>query len=97
MTEPPGLRAPSCRVIPLVLAPTPPARREVMRSAVVEVVNDLVVVSVPPSQRSPYFERAQGLLEEAGWGLEELLEAAGPGARQEELFLALGLGGEEPR
>jgi hypothetical protein len=66
-----------------------------MRSAVVEVINDLVVASLPPSRRSPYFERAQGLLEKAGWGLEELLEAAGPGARREELFLALGLSGEE--
>ena len=96
MTEPPGPQARSFSVIPLVLAPTPPGRREVMRSAVVEVINVLVVASVPPSRRSPYFERAQGLLEDAGWGLEELLEAADPGARQEELFLALRLGEEEP-
>ena len=96
MTDLLGPRAPSGKVIPLVLAPTAPARREVMRSAVVEVVSDLVVASVTPAQRSPYFERAQALLDEAGWGLDELLEAVGPGKEQEELFAALGLAGEEP-
>lgn len=95
MTELLGPRAPSGRVIPLVLAATAPARREVMRSAVLEVLNDLVLASVPPSQRSPYFERAQALLEEAGWGLDELLEAATLGSEQEELFAVLGLEGEE--
>jgi hypothetical protein len=57
---------------------------------VVEVVNDLVVASVPPSQRSPYFERAKGLLQEAGWGLQELLEAVGPGLQQEGAVLGAG-------
>ena len=67
-------------------------RRGLMRDAVVEVVGHLVLKAVPPDQRSPLFDQAQDLLPEAGWGLDELFEAAhhdGPARR--DLFRALGL------
>ena len=49
-------------------------RREMLRAAVIQVVRHLVLRAVPPSQRVPLFEQATGLLDEAGWGLDELAE-----------------------
>jgi len=66
-------------------------RDEMMRAAVVQVVTDLVIRRVPPAERSPYFEAAQDLLDRAGRGLDELIEAARPGAEQDSLFRDLGL------
>ena len=66
-------------------------RRGLMREAVVEVVGHLVLKAVPPDQRSPLFDQAGGLLSEAGWGLDELFEAANEGPARRDLFRALGL------
>jgi hypothetical protein len=55
------------------------------------VVGDLVVERVPPGQRSPYFDQALALLDVAGWGLDELFEAAGEGPARDRLLHAVGL------
>jgi hypothetical protein len=65
-----------------------------LSEAVTQVVRHLVVRAVPVSQRVPLFEQAAGLLDEAGWGLDELVAAAEPGPAQDDLLRALGL--EEP-
>ena len=62
-----------------------------MREAVVEVVGHLVLKAVPPAERSPLFDQAQDLLTEAGWGLDELFEAAHDGPARHDLFRVLGL------
>ncbi|HKB30681.1 MAG TPA: hypothetical protein VKD26_07570 [Streptosporangiaceae bacterium] len=73
----------------------PPAptgeHRAAMRGAVVQVVRDLVIERVPPAARSPYFDRALALLDVAGWGLDELVEAAGEGPARDRLLRAVGL------
>jgi hypothetical protein len=46
---------------------------------------------VPPEQRTPLFDQAAELLDEAGWGLDELYAAASDGPQQSALFHALGL------
>ena len=83
-------------IIPLMAAVARPRgeRRGLMREAVVQVVGHLVLEAVPQDQRSPLFGQARDLLSEAGWGLDELFEAAtqdGPARR--DLFRALGLEG----
>ena len=55
-----------------------------LREAVTQVVRHLVVRAVPVSQRVPLFEQA-------GWGLDELVDAAEPGPAQDDLMRALGL------
>jgi len=66
-------------------------RRVVLRAAVIQVVGHLVERAVPPGRRVPLFEAAMDLLDEAGWGLDELAEAASPGPAQDELLRTLGL------
>ena len=66
-------------------------RRAMLRRAVVQVVGHLVERAVPPAQRDPLFGQAMGLLDEAGWGLDELAEAARPGPAQDALLRTLGL------
>jgi hypothetical protein len=85
----PGSRA----IIPLMAGVARPRgeRRGLMRQAVVEVVGHLVLKAVPPDQRSPLFDQARDLLSEAGWGLDELFEAAHNGPARGDLFRALGL------
>jgi len=62
-----------------------------LREAVIQVVRHLVVRAVPVSQRVPAFEQASGLLDEAGWGLDELVAAAEHGPAQDTLLRTLGL------
>jgi hypothetical protein len=90
MSEP---SRPPARIIPLTPGISRGAgeRRVMLRTAVIEVVRHLVVRAVPPSQRVPLFEQATGLLDEAGWGLDELVPAAEPGPAQDALLRALGL------
>jgi|SRR5579864_8560204 hypothetical protein len=66
-------------------------RRAMLRAAVIQVVGHLVERSVPPSRRVPLFEAAMDLLDEAGWGLDELAGAARPGPGQDALLRTLGL------
>ena len=68
-----------------------------LREAVIQVVRHLVVRAVPVSQRVPLFEQAAGLLDEAGWGLDELVAAAEPGPAQDNLLRTLGLLDADPR
>src|SRR5262249_56602031 len=56
-------------------------RRAAMQQAVIAVIRHLVLRAVPPEHRSPPFDQARDLLSEAGWGLGELVAAAGDGAR----------------
>jgi hypothetical protein len=79
------------RLLPLTVGPSRSRNRDELREVVVQVVRHLVVEAVPPSQRSPLFEQAQGLLEEAGWGLDELYAAAEDGPERQTLFRTLGL------
>jgi hypothetical protein len=66
-------------------------RRVLMRAAVIEVVHHLVLKAVPPQDRSPLFDQARDLLTEAGWGLDELFDAAVDGPARDALFRVLGL------
>jgi len=69
----------------------PGERRAMLREAVVQVVRHLVERAIPPAQRDPLFDQAMDLLDEAGWGLDELVEAAEPGPAQDTLLRTLGL------
>ena len=55
------------------------------------MITHLVLKAIPPEQRSPLFDQAAGLLDEAGWGLDELYAAAADGPERRALFRALGL------
>jgi hypothetical protein len=84
---------PHGRIIPLTpgVSRAAGARRATLREAVIQVVRHLVVRAVPISQRVPLFEQAAGLLDEAGWGLDELVAAAEPGPARDTLLRTLGL------
>jgi hypothetical protein len=84
---------PAGRIIPLFpgIARGSEDRRAVLRAAVIQVVGHLVERAVPPEQRDPLFDQAMDLLDEAGWGLDELTGAASPGPAQDELLRILGL------
>lgn len=92
MTERPG-PPPSGKVIPLIpgVARGSGDRRVMLRAAVLQVVDHLVLRAVPPSRRLPLFDQAMNLLDEAGWGLDELARATEPGPAQDELLRTLGL------
>ncbi len=81
------------KIIPLMpgAARTGPGRQAQLRDAVIQVVGHLVIRSVPPSQRLPLFGQAADMLDEAGWGLDELVAAATPGPEQDALLRAIGL------
>jgi hypothetical protein len=66
-------------------------RRALLRAAVIQVVGHLVERAVPPAQRDPLFDQAMDLLDEAGWGLDELAGAVRPGPAQDELLRTLRL------
>ena len=84
---------PAGRIIPLYpgIARGSEDRRAGLRAAVIQVVGHLVERAVPPDQRNPLFDQAMDLLDEAGWGLDELTGAASPGPVQDELLRILGL------
>ncbi len=84
---------PQGRIIPLTPGVTRSTRerRAQLRDAVLQVVGHLVVEAVPPSRRVEFFDQAGDLLDEAGWGLDELVAAAAPGPAQDALMSALGL------
>ena len=67
------------------------ARAGGLRAAVLEVVSHLVLEAVPADQRSPLFDQAADLLDEAGWGLDELYVAATDESARGALFRVLGL------
>lgn len=95
MSGPDGQLAPGpgARIIPLMPGVARPSggRREQLRAAVLQVVSHLVIQNVPADQRSPLFDQAAELLDEAGWGLDELYAAASEGPERSALFAALGL------
>jgi hypothetical protein len=62
-----------------------------LRAAVLQVVSHLVARAVPPAERVPLFDQAEDLLDEAGWGLDELTGALERGPAQDALLSALGL------
>jgi len=66
-------------------------RRAVLRAAVIQVVGHLVERAVPPAQRVSLFDQALDLLDEAGWGLDELAAAAEPGPARDALLHTLRL------
>ena len=84
---------PAGRIIPLFpgISRGTQDRRAMLREAVIQVVGHLVERAVPAAQRVALFEQARDLLDEAGWGLDELAEAAGPGPAQDALLRTLGL------
>jgi hypothetical protein len=84
---------PDAKIIPLrpgIARPTG-ERRAQIREAVLQVIDHLVVRSVPPGERSALFDQAADLLDLAGWGLDELFEASQEGAARDELLGRLGL------
>jgi hypothetical protein len=92
MNEVPG-PPPAGKIIPLTpgIARGAGDRRALLREAVIQAVRHLVLRTVPPHQRAPLFDQATSLLGEAGWGLDELVEAAEPGPAQDTLVQTLGL------
>ena len=84
---------PAGRIIPLFpgISRGTEDRRAMLRTAVIQVVGHLVERAVPPGRRDPLFDQAMDLLDEAGWGLDELTGAASPGPAQDELLRILGL------
>ena len=84
---------PGARIIPLMpgVSRASGGRRAELRDAVVQVISHLVLASVPADQRSPLFHQAAELLDEAGWGLDELYLAATDESARGALFRALGL------
>jgi hypothetical protein len=84
---------PGARIIPLMpgVSRASGARRAELQAAVLQVVDHLVLEAVPADQRSPLFDQAAELLDEAGWGLDELYLAATDAAARGALFRALGL------
>ena len=90
MSDDPVVR-PGAKIIPLLVSPPGSRDPEAMKAAVVQVVRHLVIEQVPAARRSPLFDQAQNLLDEAGWGLDELVPAADAGPAQERLFRALSL------
>jgi hypothetical protein len=84
---------PHGRIIPLMpgISRGTEDRRAVLRAAVIQAVGHLVERAVPPAQRAPLFDQARDLLDEAGWGLDELVAAAAPGPAQDALLRTLGL------
>jgi hypothetical protein len=95
MTGPSGpvTPGPEARIIPLRpgVSRASGARRAELQDAVGQVVGHLVLAAVPADQRSPLFDQAAELLDEAGWGLDELYLAATDDAARSALFRALGL------
>ena len=95
MTGPNGqvTPGPGARIIPLMpgVSRASGARRAELRAAVLQVVGHLVLAAVPADQRSPLFGQAADLLDEAGWGLDELYLAATDESARGALFRALGL------
>jgi hypothetical protein len=84
---------PAGRIIPLIpgVARGAGDRRTLLRDAVLQVVDHLVLEAVPPSRRAELFDQAMDLLDEAGWGLDELYAAATEPRARESLLTALGL------
>jgi|SRR3954463_13919643 len=82
---------PGAKIIPLMVSPPGSRDPAAMKEAVVQVVRHLVLEKVPAERRSPLFDQARDLLDEAGWGLDELIAAAEEGPAQERLFRALGI------
>jgi hypothetical protein len=84
---------PNAKIIPLqpgIARPTG-ERQAQMRDAVVQVVHHLVLETVPPGARSALFDQASDLLDQAGWGLDELFEATHDGPARDDLLRTLGL------
>ncbi|GAA2423053.1 hypothetical protein GCM10010191_38670 [Actinomadura vinacea] len=80
------------RLLPLSVGPSRTRDREALRAAVVQLIGHLVIEAVPPERRHPLFDQGRELLEEAGWGLAELVPAAAEdGAARRELFRILRL------
>jgi hypothetical protein len=82
---------PGIKIIPLAVSAPGSRDPAALKAAVVQVVRHLVLEKVPADRRSPLFDRARDLLDEAGWGLDELVAAADEGPAQETLFRALGI------
>ena len=84
---------PNGRIIPLMpgISRGTEDRRAMLRAAVIQVVGHLVERAVPASHRVPLFDQAMDLLDEAGWGLDELVTAAEPGPARDTLLQTLGL------
>jgi hypothetical protein len=81
------------KIIPLtpgVVRPTG-ARVAPMRDAVLQVISHLVIESVPEERRLPLFGQAADLLDQAGWGLDELYAAATQAQARDALLRTLGL------
>jgi hypothetical protein len=76
------------------ISPPTGERLVMLRAAVIQVVRHLVLRAVPAARRVPLFDQATSLLDEAGWGLDELAAAAEPGPARDALFQTLGLDGD---
>lgn len=95
MTRPNGpvSPGPGARIIPLQPGIARPTGERVapMRDAVMQVISHLVIESVPEEQQLPLFSQAADLLDQAGWGLDELYAAATEIPARDALLRTLGL------
>lgn len=84
---------PGAKIIPLTPGVVRPTGDRVapLRDAVLQVISHLVIEAVPPSQRLALFGQAADLLDEAGWGLDELFAAATDSTARADLLRVLGL------
>jgi hypothetical protein len=84
---------PGAKIIPLTpgIARPTGARVAPMRDAVLQVIHHLVIESVPEDQQPPLFGQAADLLDQAGWGLDELYAAATQAPARDALLQTLGL------
>jgi hypothetical protein len=81
----------SAKVIPLSISTVGPRERsEAMREAVLQVVGDLFIRRVPPGDRSPFYDAARDLLEQARRSPLEMIAATEPGPERDALFDDLG-------
>lgn len=82
----------SARVIPLHVRSTAPQERgEAMQEAVLQVIGDLFIKRVPPGDRSPLYDAARDLVEQARRTPPEMIAATEPGSERDALFDDLGL------
>jgi hypothetical protein len=83
----------SARVIPLQVRSSagPQERGEAMQEAVLQVIGDLFIKRVPPGDRSPLYDAARDLLEQARRTPSEMIAATEPGSERDALFDDLGL------
>jgi acyl-CoA reductase-like NAD-dependent aldehyde dehydrogenase len=72
--------------LPVLGTVAPQEQGEAMRDAVLQAIEDLFIKAVPPEERSPLFDSARDLLEQARRTPLEMIAATEPGPERDALF-----------